>query len=193
MRATSHRAHEQQLVATAIQVAQDCAREVRLLVDKRRERNAARVVRSGARWTSTMQKNDMFGSRPPGRADWSNAYAAVSRLAAIRDQTLQDNGQDHQDASPANARQTESNSTTISAEQIDAINPDQLARAVAEIEKASSALRRSEPALETWSPDAVTSGVTRKYWSIWFLIGGIWISATLVVASATGAILYLLG
>jgi hypothetical protein len=140
-----------------------------------------------------MQKNDALGSRPPGQADWSNAFAAVSRLAAVRDLALQDIGQDHQDASPASGQQTESKSTTISAEHIDAVDPDQLARAVAEIEKASSALRRSEPALEAWSPDTTTSGVTRKYWSIWVLIGGIWISATLVVAGATGAILYLLG
>jgi hypothetical protein len=33
----------------------------------------------------------------------------------------------------------------------------------------------------------------RNYWSVWILIGAIWISATFVVASATGAILYLLG
>jgi hypothetical protein len=34
---------------------------------------------------------------------------------------------------------------------------------------------------------------SRKYWSVWILIGCVWISATLVVAGATGAILYLFG
>jgi hypothetical protein len=70
---------------------------------------------------------------------------------------------------------------------------DQLARAMAEIEKASAALRRSEPALELGLPDAGPLVHTRKYRSVWILIGAIWLSATLVVASATGAILYLFG
>jgi hypothetical protein len=140
-----------------------------------------------------MQNNDALGSRPPDGADWSNAFAAVSRLAAIRDLALRDIGHD-QNESFASDQQTEASSTGLSAEQIDPLDPDQLARAVAEIEKASSALRKSEPALEAWSPNnAATSGITRKYWSIWLLIGGIWISATLVVAGAAGAILYLLG
>jgi hypothetical protein len=34
---------------------------------------------------------------------------------------------------------------------------------------------------------------TRSYWSVWILIGAIWISATFVVATAAGAILYILG
>jgi len=79
-----------------------------------------------------MQNNDTLGSRPPDRADWSNAFAAVSRLAAIRELALQDVGQD-QGALPASGQQAKWNSATISAEPIDAIDPDQLARAVAEI------------------------------------------------------------
>jgi hypothetical protein len=191
MRATSRRAHEQQIVATAIQIAQDCTREVRLLIDKRRGRGAAQVIRSGASWINVMQNNDALGARPSDRSDWSNAFEAVSRLAAAREVALQDVG-DQREA-PASRQQTASNSAAIPAEQIDALDPDQLARAVAEIEKASTALRQSEPTLEAWSPNAATSGITRKYWSIWLLIGAIWISATLVVAVAAGAILYLLG
>ena len=64
-------------------------------------------------------------------------------------------------------------------------------RAVAEIEKASAALRQAEPGLEVGVPDALPR--RGRYWSIWLLIGGVWISATLVVAGATGAILYLFG
>jgi hypothetical protein len=71
------------------------------------------------------------------------------------------------------------------------MDPDQLARAVAEIEKASAALREAEPGLEVGLPNAPSH--RRKYWSIWLLIGAVWISATLVVAGATGAILYLFG
>jgi hypothetical protein len=77
--------------------------------------------------------------------------------------------------------------------QIMAIDHDQLARAVAEIEKASAMLRRSEPALEVGLPSSPIRSEGRNYWSVWILIGTIWISATFVVASATGAILYLLG
>jgi len=196
MKEKSRRAHEQQIVATAIQVAQDCAHQVRLLIDKRRDANAARVVNSGASWTSAMQNNDALGPRPPGRADWSNAFAAVSRLAAVREVAQQDIALDQQEAStpePAGAQQASSNSAAIPPDQIASLDPDQLARAVAEIEQASAVLRQSDPALEVWSPNSAAQGIKRKYWSIWFLVGGIWISATLVVAGATGAILYLLG
>jgi hypothetical protein len=195
MRRKSRRAHEQQMVAMAIEVAQDCAREVRLLIDKRRDRGAARVIHSGASWTDAMQNNDAIGSRPSSRADWSDAFEAVSRLAAARDVALQDVGPDRQGASipaPADAQQTAAETAAPSQEPIASLDPDQLARAVAEIEKASSVLRQSDPALEVWSPNSATHSVKRKYWSIWLLVAGIWLSATLVVAGATGAILYLL-
>jgi hypothetical protein len=196
MRRESRRAHEQQMVAMAIEVAQDCAREVRLLIDKRRDRGAARVIHSGASWTDAMQNNnDALGSRPPGRADWSDAFEAVSRLAAARDVALEDIGPDRQGASipePAGEQQAAADSATVSETPIASLDPDQLARAVAEIEKASSVLRQSDPALEVWSPNSAIHSVKRKYWSIWLLVAGIWLSATLVVAGATGAILYLL-
>src|SRR5258708_20911599 len=100
MRRESRRAHEQQMVAMAIEVAQDCAREVRLLIDKRRDRGAARVIHSGASWTDAMQNNnDALGSRPPGRADWSDAFEAVSRLAAARHLALPDVGPNPQGTS----------------------------------------------------------------------------------------------
>jgi hypothetical protein len=193
MRRESSRVHEQQIVAEAIQVAQDCAREVRLLVDRRRDPGEARVISSGASWTIAMQNNDALGSRPSDRADWSNAFEAVSRLAAAREATLQDIAEDDQGSSPAGGLPGSSNSSALSASPNARIDPDQLACAVAEIEQASAALRRSEPALEVWAPDPATHAVKRKYWSVWILIGGIWISATLVVAGATGAILFLLG
>ena len=65
--------------------------------------------------------------------------------------------------------------------------------AVAEIEQASAMLQRSEPALEAGIPSSPVRIERRNYWSVWILIGAIWMSAALVVASATGAILYLLG
>ena len=70
---------------------------------------------------------------------------------------------------------------------------DQLARAVAEIERASEALRRTEPALQLWLPEESALDEARRHRSVWILIGGIWISASLVVAGTAAAILYLLG
>jgi len=72
------------------------------------------------------------------------------------------------------------------------VDSDALARAVAEIEMASAALRQSEPALEPWQPDFATQG-ERRYLPVWLLIGAVWIAALLGLTGATGAILYLAG
>src|SRR5262245_49651419 len=96
----SQRAHEQQVVAAVIQAAQDCTREVRLMIGKRRDRSVARVINSGARGTSAMQNNnDAIGSKLPERSDWSEAFEAVSRLAAARELALQEIGRDQPEAS----------------------------------------------------------------------------------------------
>jgi hypothetical protein len=73
------------------------------------------------------------------------------------------------------------------------ITHDQLGQAVAEIERAAAALRQAEPALELGIPRSIPAGEVRNYRSVWIMIGALWISATLVVVGATGAILYLLG
>jgi hypothetical protein len=156
-----------------------------------------------------MQNKDALGSRPADRSDWKNAWEVVARLAAARDASLQEIGQesgqesghDQRAAAIQRAAILESASrlrtapapAAISAKHAVPIDPDQLARAVAEIESASAALRRSEPGLEAWRPGSAKRSAARKYLSVWILIGGIWISATLVVAGATGAILYVLG
>ena len=70
---------------------------------------------------------------------------------------------------------------------------EQLARAVAEVEKASAALRRSQPALELWRPGLEPRHETRPSVSVWMLIGGVWVSAILVLSAAIGAIFYLFG
>jgi len=72
------------------------------------------------------------------------------------------------------------------------VDSDALARAIAEIEIASAALRQSEPALEPWRPNAETHG-ERRYLPVWILIGAVWIAALLGLSGATGAILYLAG
>jgi hypothetical protein len=142
-----------------------------------------------------MPSDDTIGSNSAERSDWSSAWEAVSRLAATR-QSLQGAEQPHHSPfiqESANGQWTGQNSAAASVKHIMAIDHDQLAGAVAEIEKASALLRRSEPALEVGLPSSPARTEARNYWSVWILIGAIWISATLVVASATGAILYLLG
>ena len=68
---------------------------------------------------------------------------------------------------------------------------DQLARDIAEIEQASAALRKVEPALESWtSPPANTMGKPRP---VWLVIGVLWVSAALVTVGAVAAIAKLVG
>jgi hypothetical protein len=141
-----------------------------------------------------MPNHDALGSRAADGSDWSSAWEAVSRLAAAREAALREIGRDGRAAvtpEPVRGSTATSSSAVISAKQD--LNPDQLAIAVAEIEQASATLRCSEPTLEVWSPEPTERGEKRKYLSVWVLVGGVWISATLVVAGATGAILYVLG
>jgi hypothetical protein len=142
-----------------------------------------------------MRKKDAIGSRPTDRSDWNNAWEIVSRLAAAREATLHgiepEIERDRRAPPLPDAAHSTSKSAAAPAAATEPVDQDQLAHAVAEIEKASAALRETEPGLEAGLPDAPTR--TRKYWSVWILIGGVWLSATLVVAGATGAILYLFG
>jgi len=68
---------------------------------------------------------------------------------------------------------------------------EQLAREVADIEAATAALRRAEPALESWTKaPANTGGKPRP---VWLLIGVLWLSTALVTAGAVVAIATLAG
>ncbi len=72
-----------------------------------------------------------------------------------------------------------------------AADRDQLARDIAAIERASAALRRAEPALQSWiQPPATTVQSTRP---IWLLIGALWISTAVVTFGAVYAISTLVG
>jgi hypothetical protein len=134
-----------------------------------------------------MPNKDATGSKPADRADWNSAWEIVARLAAAREASLHEIEPPH----PAVARSRVAQPVANALAPTEPVDPDQLARAVAEIEKASAALRQAEPGLEVGVPDAPPRRI--RYWSIWLLIGGVWISATLVVAGAPGAILYLFG
>jgi hypothetical protein len=130
-----------------------------------------------------MATNHALGAKSADKSQWKDAFKAVTRLAAAREATMNDMERDRRGAtSDRRARAT-----------VPGVDPNQLARAVAEIEKASAALRRSEPALEAGLPAPARSGTRKRYLSVWILIAGIWTSAMLVVAGAAAGILYVLG
>jgi hypothetical protein len=82
-------------------------------------------------------------------------------------------------------------SVDVESSSVAAADRDQLARDIAAIERASAALRRAEPALESWTePPAATAQGTRP---IWLLIGVLWISTALVTFGAVYAISTLVG
>jgi len=66
------------------------------------------------------------------------------------------------------------------------VDSDELARAVADIEIASAALRQSDPTLEPWQPNPEMDG-EQRYLPVWILIGAVWIAALLGLSGATGA------
>jgi hypothetical protein len=77
---------------------------------------------------------------------------------------------------------------------------DQVARDLAEIEHAIAALRRAEPALETWNETPVENWSQerpmppmRKARSVWLMIGLLWLSTALVTVGALAAIRVLAG
>ena len=64
---------------------------------------------------------------------------------------------------------------------------EQLTRELAEIEIATAALRRGEPALESWSK-ATATPLTRKPRPVWLIIGVLWLSTAILTAGAVVAI-----
>jgi hypothetical protein len=139
-----------------------------------------------------MSSNDTVQPNSADTSDWSRAWQAVAKLATARE-SLQEIPRTHSFSEPEHAQYAASDSAITSAIPAGTIENDQLAGALAEIEKASAALRRSEPLLEHGLPISPVRAHTRSYWSVWILIAAIWISATFVVATAAGAILYIMG
>ncbi len=72
-----------------------------------------------------------------------------------------------------------------------AADREHLEREIAAIERASAALRRAEPELESWvNPPSAT---LRKPRPVWLLIGALWLSTALVTIGAAFAISVLVG
>jgi hypothetical protein len=72
------------------------------------------------------------------------------------------------------------------------LESNQLERDIAEIERAVAALREGEPDLEPWTNSTPPAPEPRKFRSVWFFVGTIWIATVLVTGAATLAITSLL-
>ena len=72
------------------------------------------------------------------------------------------------------------------------LDRDQLAADIDAIERATQALRRGEPALETWSGDPPVIAM-RKPRPVWLMIGLLWLSTAIVTAGAVAAIAKFVG
>jgi hypothetical protein len=145
-----------------------------------------------------MSKTDAVG--PKDASDWNEAWSAVSQLAAARGTTLRELGQvDGSAAGPISTIDpTDGAAGSGFAPAADLtpsfapMAPDQLARDIAEIERAAAALRRAEPALEPRLPGSQSGSEPRVANSIWLLVCVIWLTAAAVVSCAIGAIMLLL-
>jgi hypothetical protein len=138
-----------------------------------------------------MSSNRLVGPTPRDSQDWKAAWDAVAHLAATRERA-----QPQQGDSRTAPHLTEPRPATGADVEHGTAQPaiaDEYARALAEIEQASAALRKAEPTLETWQPDAAASGEPRTLRSVWILVGCIWLSTITVFAGAIGAIVYFLG
>lgn len=143
-----------------------------------------------------MSNHNALGPAPPDTPDWNNAWEVVRRLAAARRNALHEMKRSDPSARFAVAELDTARAPTLSEPTMShtvTADSGQYARAIAEIQQASAALRRAEPALEEWLPGAATPSETRHPRSVWILVGGIWVSTVLVMASAIGATLLLLG
>jgi hypothetical protein len=72
-----------------------------------------------------------------------------------------------------------------------AADRDHLEREIAAIERASAALRRAEPGLESWTD--MPAPTLHKPRPIWLLIGVLWLSTAIVTIGAVFAISALVG
>jgi hypothetical protein len=115
-------------------------------------------------------------SRPTASAAWDDALDVVSRLEAAHERLASETAP----ASTPPARPA-------------ALEPDEFARAIADIELASEALRRAQPALETAQDRPIVSTQVTGPHSVWLLIGLVWVSTVAVTAGVIYTIASLVG
>jgi hypothetical protein len=139
-----------------------------------------------------MSKSEAIGPKAADSLDWNHAWSVVSQLAAARGATLRELGPDEDnDAAIEPPAAAKTSAESAAAEPFAAVAPDQLARDMAEIERAAAALRRAEPTLERRAPSPPVSLEAPAARSVWPLLGVIWLMAAAVVAGAIGAVVLL--
>jgi hypothetical protein len=138
--------------------------------------------------TFAMSNIEMRGAKAGDSSDWNHAWDLVSQLAAARGTTLREHGTRQASAS---AIALNPGSNPILPTPFAPVAPDQLARDIAEIERATAALRRAEPSLEPHAPQPQAGSEPRTSRSIWPLVCVIWLTALAVVSCTIGAIVLL--
>jgi hypothetical protein len=88
------------------------------------------------------------------------------------------------------ARQTLTRTDTADA--LAQFERDQLARDIADIESATAALRRAEPALQSWTKPQMPAAAPKSR-PLWLMIGLLWLSTAIVTVGAAYAIAVLYG
>jgi hypothetical protein len=143
-----------------------------------------------------MSKSEAIGPKAADSSEWNHAWSVVSQLAAARGTTLRELGpDDRKTALPdaATAARTGADLAADVAAPFAPVAPDQLARDMAEIERAAAALRRAEPTLERRALNPPASVEVPAARSVWPLLCVIWLMAAGVVSCTIGAIVLLLG
>jgi hypothetical protein len=169
-----------------------------------------------------MSKIESRGAEPTDTSDWNHAWNVIAQLAAARGTALREleKDADIRAPEPERAPQVSQAQHDIDppldpqrayAELVDSMHDadpiatpvtrfgsvaaDQLARDMAEIERAAAALRRDEPELEPQSEvprPAAEIRLSHSSHSVWFLVGVIWLTAVAVVSCAVGTVALLL-
>jgi hypothetical protein len=130
--------------------------------------------------------NKQIGSSPPATPDWDQALQLVHRLASARRDIIADGAV----ARPAEWEGASGGSAGMADQADGTVDREEFARAVAEIEQASAALRQAEPGLETWIKQPTEKTPSRKPQFVWALIVTLWLATALVIAGAVTAIAY---
>ena len=130
-----------------------------------------------------------LGLVPPSHVPASHAEddAILTAPHGLDSEGYPRHGQDFDASAPASATAKDVEDARALAQ----MAREQLARDIADIERATAALRLAEPALQSWSKPATPAAPKPR--PLWLLIGVLWLSTAIVTAGAVVAIAALAG